>query len=480
MGRTKCLGGLLAFAVLSPAASAQDQTQRLQQEVDQLKATVQALQAEVKELKAERPPATAGASATPPSPPTQTVTIQVDALQLTHTERSPLPPQQSVSEDPDSASRIDNEAPPTDPALKGFVQIPGTGTIARIGGYAKLDMIYDTRDTGSPDAFVPATIPVPATRDRGNFNLQARQTRFSLDIRHPTIFDETLRFYVENDFYGGGNGQYGFRLRQAYGQLGNTYAGFGWSSLADVDAIPDTLDFAGPNSVIATRRAGIHQFFHLGETGSLTLAAEQPSSELRAIDPASNVHGTQHLPDVVIAARVEQGWGHLQLGGVVRQLGYSSNEQNRRMVSGGAQLSGSLKVASFADYSDLLMFGLNWGKGIARYLNDLGGAGLDAVVSADGRIHLLSERGAYAAYTHYWNDNWRSNLAYGALRVPRSSWLNTSDFHNSDYAAANVIWAPMPALTVGLELLHGRLEVQDNRYNTDTRIQGSLQYSFIR
>jgi hypothetical protein len=473
------LGGLLAFAVFSPVVSAQDQTQRLQQEVDQLKATVQALQAEVKELKAERPPATSAVSA-PPSPPPQTISTQVDALQLTHAERSPLPPQQSVSEDPDSASRIDNEAPPTDPTLKGFVRIPGTDTIARIGGYAKLDMIYDTRDTGSPDAFVPASIPVPATRDRGNFNLQARQTRFSLDIRHPTVFDETLRFYFENDFYGGGNGQYGFRLRQAYGQLGNTYAGFGWSSLTDVDAIPDTLDFAGPNSVIATRRAGIHQFFHLGETGSLTLAAEQPSSELRAIDLTSNVHGTQHLPDVIIAARVEQGWGHLQLGGVVRQLGYSSNEQNRRMVSGGAQLSGSLKVASFADYSDLLMFGLNWGKGMARYLNDLGGAGLDAVVSADGRIHLLSERGAYAAYTHYWNDNWRSNLVYGALRVPRSPLLNTSDFHNSDYAAANLIWAPMPALTVGLELLHGRLEVQDNRYNTDTRIQGSLQYSFIR
>jgi hypothetical protein len=476
------LGGLLAFAVLSPAISAQDQTQRLQQEVDQLKATVQALQAEVKALKAERSPSTTAVSTTPSSPPpTQTVTtVQVDALQLTHAERSPLPPQQSVSEDPDSASRIDNEAPPTDPTLKDFVRIPGTDTIARIGGYAKLDMIYDTRDTGSPDAFVAASIPVPATRDRGNVNLQARQTRFSLDVRHHPVFDEALRFYFENDFYGGGNGQYGFRLRQAYGQLGNTYAGFGWTSLTDVDAIPDTLDFAGPNSVIATRRAGIHQFFHLGETGSLTLAAEQPSSELRAIDPASNVHGTQHLPDVIIAARVEQSWGHLQLGGVVRQLGYSSNERNRRMVSGGAQLSGSLKMASFADYSDVLMFGLNWGKGMARYLNDLGGAGLDAVVSADGRIHLPSERGAYAAYTHYWNDSWRSNLVYGALRVSRSPWLNTSDFHNSDYAAVNVIWAPMPALTAGLELLHGRLEVQDNRYNTDTRIQGSLQYSFIR
>ena len=126
MGRSKCLGGLLAFAVLAPAVSAQDQTQRLQQEVDQLKATVQALQAEVKELKAERPPAPTAPAPLPTTPAqtaaTQVPSTQVDALQLSHAERSPLPPQQSVSEDPDSASRIDNEAPPTDPTLKGFVR----------------------------------------------------------------------------------------------------------------------------------------------------------------------------------------------------------------------------------------------------------------------------------------------------------------------------------------------------------------------
>jgi hypothetical protein len=492
MERMKRLSAVLMVALLSPPVLAQQsQTQRLQQEVDDLKATVQALQAEVKELKAQRapppapataaaPPSSAATNANPAAPVTAVPSTQVDALGLTHAERSPLPPQQSVSEDQDSASRIDNEAPPTDPALQGFIQIPGTQTIARIGGYAKLDAIYDTRSIGTPDVFVPAAIPVPASRDSGSFNLQARQTRFSLDIRHPSLFDQTLRFYFENDFYGGGNGQYGFRLRQAYGQLGNTYAGFGWSSLTDVDAIPDTLDFQGPNSVIATRRAGIHQFFHLGEHSSLTLAAEQPSSEISAIDASAHVHGTQHMPDVILAARTEESWGHLQLGGVVRQLGYSSDAQNHRSMSGGAQLSGSFKVGSFAAYNDLLMFGLNWGKGMARYLNDLGGADLDAVVSADGRLHLLTERGAYAAYTHYWSDNWRSNLVYGVLRVPRSPWLTSTDFHDSDYGAANVIWTPAPALTVGMEVLHGRLEVQDNRYNTDTRVQGSVQYSFIK
>ncbi len=494
MGRMKCLSGLLMLAALSPAY-AQDDTHKLQKEVDDLQATVKELQAEVKELKAgQAKPAQPAAIAATPTPPrsttaaatlaatlTQTSNEQVNPVQLGDAQHSPLPPQQSVSENADSASRIDNEAPPTDPDLKGFIQIPGTATIVRVGGYAKLDMIYDTSSIGTPDAFVTSAIPVPAPHDNsGNFNMQARQTRFSLDIRRPTIFDETMRFYFENDFYGGGNGAYGFRLRQAYGQLGNTYAGFGWSAFADTDALPDTLDFEGPGGAIAPRQAGIHQFIRLGENSSLTVAAEQPSSEVSAYEPINNLRGTQHMPDLILVARTEHDWGHLQLGGVLRQLGYSDDEQNRRVLGGGAQLTGSFKTGTFSSYSDLLMFGANWGKGIARYLADTGGLGLDAVVGPDGRLYALTGWGTYAAYTHYWSSNWRSNLVYGVARIQQSPWLTTSDFHQSNYGAANLLWSPVATLTVGLELLHGRLLEQNNRYNDDTRIQGSLQYSFIK
>ena len=249
MRRMKCLSVLLMLTALSPAY-AQTDTQTLQKEVDDLKTTVKELQAEVKELKSEhansaQQPTTAAAPTTsapttPSSASAQQVaaattavpTLQVNAIQMSDGEPSPLPPQQSVSENADSASRVDNEAPPTNPDLKGFMQIPGTQTIVRLGGYAKLDTIYDTGAIGYPDAFVTSTIPVPRPRDdAGNFTMQARQTRLSLEVRRPTVFDESLRFYFETDLFGGGAGNYGLRLRQAYGQLGNTYAGFGWSAL---------------------------------------------------------------------------------------------------------------------------------------------------------------------------------------------------------------------------------------------------------
>ncbi|RDS86371.1 DcaP family trimeric outer membrane transporter [Dyella psychrodurans] len=499
MERLKGMTGLLMLIALSPAF-AQDDTHKLQKEVDDLQATVKELQAEVKELKAEQ--AKPAQAATPPSatytsaPPatatpaaalTQVPGNQVDVIQLGEAAHTPLPAQQSVSENADSASRIDNEAPPTDPGLKGFVQIPGTETVIKLDGYAKLDTIYDIHSIGTPDFFATSAIPVPAPHDNnGNFNMQARQTRFSLDIRRPAVFDESMRFYVETDLYGGGNGSYGFRLRQAYGQLGNTYAGFGWSAYTDTDALPDTLDFAGPGGAIAPRQAGIHQFFRLGETSSLTLAAEQPSSEVSVYPQVApdivvnNLHGTQHAPDVIVAVRTEHNWGHLQLGGVVRQLGYTDGEQSRRVIAGGASLTGSFKVGTFAAYSDLLMFGSNWGKGIARYIADTGGLGLDAVVGPDGKLYTLTGWGAYAAYTHYWSSNWRSNLVYGVARIQHSPWLAPNDYHDTNYGAANLIWTPAPMLTVGLEVLHGRLLEQDTRYNDDTRIQGSLQYSFIK
>lgn len=498
---SKCLSGLLMFVSIAPAF-AQEDTQQLQTEVNELRTTVKAMQAEINTLKAAQAqttnapaqvPATTTATASQPSSSTPSATtaipaspslassLQPNASQIADISHSPLPAQQSVSDNANSASRIDNEAPPTDPDLKGFIQIPGTQTMIRLGGYAKLDTIYDTNTIGTPDQFITAAIPVPSPHDdSGNFTMQARQTRFSLDVRRPTIFDENMRFYFENDFYGGSAGEYQFHLRQAFGQLGNTFAGYGWSAFTDVDASPDTLDFAGPNAFAGLRQANIHQIFPLGQTGSLTISAENPTSEVSSYTPDTTLRGTQHAPDLVLAGRTEHDWGHLQLSALLRQLGYTDGEHSDRTLGGGVSLAGTFKAGGSGSYSDLLMFGTTWGKGIARYISDTGGAGLDAIVGPSGKLYALTGGGAYGAYTHYWSENWRSNLVYGYTRLQSSPWLASNAFRDSDYGAANLIWSPVATLTVGVELLHGRLLEQDNRYNDDTRIQGSLQYSFIK
>jgi hypothetical protein len=58
--------------------------------------------------------------------------------------------------------------------------------------------------------------------------------------------------------------------------------------------------------------------------------------------------------------------------------------------------------------------------------------------------------------------------------------LSNDAYHDTYYGALNLLWTPAPTFTAGIELLHGRLMEQDNRSNDDTRIQGSVQYSFIK
>lgn len=188
-----------------------------------------------------------------------------------------MPTRESVGDPSAAASRHDNSLSPTEPELRGFLTIPGTQTMIRLGGYAKFDAIADERSAGDENQFVTSSIPVGAVRrDTANFNLHARQTRFSFEARRPTV-KGNLRFYLENDFFGSADG-YEFRLRHAYGQLGNTYAGYGYSAFMDADALPDTLDFAGPGSAAYLLVAGVHHSFSLGKGNTLTVAAEDPES----------------------------------------------------------------------------------------------------------------------------------------------------------------------------------------------------------
>lgn len=473
------LGFLTAMAAMP--LHAQDDAQALRREIDAMRQTLEGMQQRLDQLeRREEHAAAAPVAASPPMPAAAQATLNVPTTsgslhptQVPGVAQPVLPQRESVADPSTAASRPDSAAGPTDPDLKGFFAIPGTDTVIRIGGYAKLDAIADSRGAGDEDQFIPSSMPVGGShRDVSNFNIHAKQTRFSFEARRPTTHGN-LRFYLENDFFGSSDG-YEFRLRHAYGQLGNTYAGYGYSSFMDPDSLPDTLDFAGPGGAGYLLVAGIHHSFALGKGNTLTLAAEDPDTELAGASDA--MAAVNRLPDVSAIARMERDWGHLQLGVVARNLAYDGDTRRDRVVAGGAQLSGSASVGE----RDLLLFGALGGRGLSRYTADLTGSGLDAVVGADGRIDALDLHGGFVGYTHYWSDLWRSNLIYGQLTLERNAALPTDAFRQSRYGVFNLIWSPAPSWTMGMELLYGRLQQQGGARGDTVRVQGSLQYNFIK
>jgi len=459
----------LLLVALSPAPARAD-------ELSDLKDLVRQLEARIRALESERTAPRAPAAATDVQAPAAVVVAPAPAP-APAADATPFVPPTTLKDDESASPRVDNAA--IDPAMKGFFKIPGTDTIMKIGGYAKVDFIYDTKPIGTFDYFVTSAIPTsgPDTQRGSQFTVQAKQTRLNLDLRRDTEAGKA-RLYFEGDWFGDASfgfsqGGYKFRLRHAFGQVSNFAAGYSFSAFMDNDALPDTLDFEGPGSAAYLTLAGARYTWKVGANTNVSLAAEAPGAEVTT--PVGGSRST--FPDITARARYEADRGHVQLSGVVRRLGWRSGDGASDTTLGyGINLAGSLKTVG----NDYLVAGGIWGKGIARYISDITGLGLDVIVDPDGNLQALEEYGGYAAYTHYWSPKVRSTAVVNYLGMSNKAYQASTSFSNSQYYSANLIWNPAGSLNVGLEVLYGRYKTNDGLSANDTRIQASVQYDFVR
>ena len=162
----------------------------------------------------------------------------------------------------------------------------------KVGGYVKVDAIYDLDQDLGPSLDASVIDTTPGLPSNPNFQMHAKQTRINV-----TATQEKVNVFVEGDFYGGqgtelvSNSAH-FRLRHAYGKVGNFLAGQTWSTFLDATWIvsPSTVDFAGPAGAINTVR---QTQFRWTVTEGLDLAIENPENQIRA-----EVHADT-LPDFV-------------------------------------------------------------------------------------------------------------------------------------------------------------------------------------
>jgi hypothetical protein len=442
-------------------AQPQDEIGDLRKQIAGLKGVVARLESQLDAI--ERKQAAASARATPPAQ---------DAPAPAAAAISSLAQRETTGRDAETAARIDNV--PLDPSRKGFINIPGTQSAFKIGGYAKVDAIVDPKEAGNPDEFVTSSIPVgvPPGANNSNFNVHARQTRINLDLRRQEQDDE-LRIFLEADFFGS-DGPAAFHLRHAYGQVKNMLLGWTWSTLSDPDSFPDTLDHQMTNGVSVTRQPQIRYTAPFGKHDSLAFGIEKPSPDV-SIPGVTNV---ARYPDEIIRYRHEDDWGHLQMGVVFRQIGGASNTANatRSVFGVGGMLTGGIKVAG----RDSLTFGASYGDGMAHYISNVSGQGLDAALnSSRNDLAALPSLGAYGAYQRRWARTLRSSLTYGLNRISNSPAQDDTAFRQAYYVSGNLIWRPFQAAEMGVEYLHGRNYQRDRDNANASRIQFSVKYDLV-
>lgn len=357
-------------------------------------------------------------------------------------------------------------------------------------GFAQVDYIQDFNRVNPKwmDTLRPSRIPATEGQygSDGQASLSAKQSRLGVQASAP-LEGSTLYTKFEFDFFGVGvdEGQTTPRLRHAYGQWGDWLGGMTHSLFMDADLFPNVIDYWGPTGMVFYRLPQIRWMPIQGDN-SLSFAIEKPGDDidygmLRQLDPAfgANMQTDEKIPDITAQWRTRGDWGHFQVAGIYRKIGYESTATADHKPSGqkdgyGVDVSTVVKFMG----SEKVYLSVVTGQGIASYMND-GGTDL----GPDGSLTDLSAKvipltGLMAYYEHAWNEKWMSTIGVSQTEVKNSDLQAADAYNRGQYASVNVLATPAKNVMAGAEFLWGSRKSKDGTTNDDSRVQISMKYSF--
>src|SRR5262245_2966224 len=189
-------------------------------------------------------------------------------------------------------------------------------------GFIMLDMGYEANqmDPDWRDAARPTKLPSFDNEfgADGHWLASVKQTRFGVKTSTPTGLGD-LKTTFEFELFGTGDdaGQTTFRLRHAYGELGQFGAGQTWSPFMDIDIFPNSIEYWGPNGMVFFRNVQLRWMPIQGDT-RLTVALERPGAsadqgEFEDRIELQNVTGHFPYPDLSAEYRLGRPWGYVEI-----------------------------------------------------------------------------------------------------------------------------------------------------------------------
>ena len=305
-----------------------------------------------------------------------------------------------------------------------------------IYGFAMTDLGYqfNQNDPNWFDVVRPTKLPAfPDEFGRdGRFFAGVRHSRFGVKSFTPTDLGE-LRITFEYELFGTGvdQGQTTFRLRHAYGEVGELGAGQYWSPFMDIDVFPNSIEYWGPNGMVFFRNVQFRWMPIQGDT-RLTLAIERPGASAdqgRLADriELQNVQGRFPMPDVSGEYRFGRDWGYVEAAGIVRRMEIDDLledefDLDQTIWGWGVNVSSNIKPTD----ADVIRLQLVYGEGIENYMND---APVDVAVELNPgggprrpiKGEALPLTGVVAFLDHSWSERWSSSAGYSWLDIDNTT-----------------------------------------------------------
>ena len=411
--------------------------------------------------------------------------------------------------------------------------------------------------------FSNSPAPVGFAHSRSSsWHFSGKQSRVFLDARTPSPYGE-VKAYIEFDFaasntntilnnnQGSVNG-YIPRFRQGYATIGGLLAGQTQGTFTDNDSDPELLDFGGTTaSLFVSRTPQVRYTYPLPYGMSVAVAAENPSPNFAGpfgtfftdtnqipniaactalttptvtgttgigtiggtpfstnitnacLGNAAFFNPSQDLaPNFVARWRIEQPWGHIQVG--AQTILYTLNDGmflNKQLLGYGGAISGNF----FTWGKDNLTWSVGGGDGLGDGISNnigvatnFGGAlGGQAVTAVDSRSFFTTNRALYdsfvrastiiswggkVGYQHWWTPTLRSSIDFSINHNDVPAFIGAAGRAavNKELSLShlNLIWSPVAFVDLGIEGAWGHRQVVSNLKGDAYTLQSSLKFRF--
>ena len=344
-------------------------------------------------------------------------------------------------------------------------------------GYIKLIGGLDLGNIQNTSEFYPSKIPIYPTlrEEKPRSFLDARQTRLAVDGVYEISNADKVHIYVEMDFFNTEAAtSFVPHLRHAYGEYKGFLIGQTWSTMKNTSAFPVQVDFEGPNSIAGPRNPMIRYTQSINNKYSFAVALETHNEDYTPYDVnIDDSMAFQYVPDLIVYIQKNGNWGNLRLTGILKNMSYTnaSSDAIKSKTSGGAEISGIVKFLDRNEINDDVRFGYTYGFGIAHYINDLRGQGLDAAPDNNGDMQPIPVMGGFIAYKHAWSKTSTSSAVFSFTSIDNSDYVDDDMYDFSTYGAVNYMWSPVDRLDYGVELIYGKNQNKLNDNGVGYRAQ---------
>lgn len=355
-----------------------------------------------------------------------------------------------------------------------FLLAPDGKMQLRILGSIRFSALYDMVEMPVKKNFNTYYIP---TGDQNiklpNYYNTLNESRLGFEVKR--LVGKNIIFgRIEMDF----NGDAGqFRIRHAYGQIGQLLFGQTWSLFSNVSSMPATVDGNGPTGSVILRNPQIRYQMDLSKHLEAAVALEYSIPDLNSQDYDSlSLETIQLVPDLTARIKRYGDFGDAQFSLVVNTISLKDQNNNISNLFGfGGAFSGVFKLKNGQN----IKYQLNGGKSISHYITTFDGTGSDAAYNpATKEFESLWTVGGFVSYGWDFSEKITASVALGSANITNKSYQPDRAFSHSASLSLDAFFEIIKGARVGFEYAYGQRWNKNGEKGYGSRFWTLFYYDF--